>query len=233
VRRVPSAFVVGAVQLKVTDAPSTRAAPTTMLTRMNPTRTNQECDLGVVRIREARALARAPMLLQEQEQPGEGFFMFGPLWAPPISGGGPWGGQRRLRDNGGLPRRKRGCVPAVRCHHDCDGALSSNECHCCEEDRQSDDRELASGTHVRNLAKLRGTDAAGPIGETFDLPQFLPDSRAGQVGLKAYVGPRAGQVGLGVTDGVYGPEDFSGVVVRRADGAVGLSPARSYSTGTA
>jgi hypothetical protein len=182
-------------------------------------------------IREARALARAPVLLQEQEQPGEGFFMFGPLWAPPIGGGGPWGGQRRLRDNGGLPRRKRGCVPAVRCDHDCDGALSSNECHCCEEDRQSDDRELASGTHVRNLAKLRGTDAAGPIGETFDLPQFLPDSRAGQVGLKAYVGPRAGQVGLGVTDGVYGPEDFSGV--RRADGAVGLSAAHSYSTGTA
>ena len=116
--------------------------------------------------------------------------MFGPLWAPPTGGGGPWGGQRRRRDNGGLPGRKRGCVPAVRCDHDCDGALSSNECHCCEEDRQSDDRELASGTHVRNLAKLRGTDAAGPIRETFDLPQFLPDSRAGQVGLKAYVGPR-------------------------------------------
>ena len=65
--------MVGAVQLRVTDAPSTRAAPTTMLTRMNPTRTNQECDLGVVLIREARALARAPVLLQEQEQPGEGF----------------------------------------------------------------------------------------------------------------------------------------------------------------
>ena len=47
------------------------------------------------------------------------------------------------------------------------------------------------------------------------------------------MGPRAGQVNLGVTDGVYGPEDFSGVVVRRADGAVGLSAARSYSTGTA
>jgi hypothetical protein len=52
---------------------------------------------------------------------------------------------------------------------------------------------LASGTHVRNLAKLRGTDAAGPIRETFDLPQFLPDSRAGQVGLKAYVGPSMGK----------------------------------------
>jgi hypothetical protein len=64
----------------------------------------------------------------------------------------------------------------------------------------------------------------GQSPETFDLPQFLPDSRAGQVGLKAYVGPRASQVGLGVTDGVYGPEDFSG---RQACQAAGL-PGRLF-----
>ena len=158
--------------------------------------------------------------------------MFGPLWAPPIGGGGPWGGQRRLRDNGGLPGRKRGCVPAVRCDHDCDGALSSNECHCCEEARQSDDRELASGTHVRNLAKLRGTDAAGPIRGTFDLPQSLPDSRAGQVGLKAYVGPRIPwHRGAGSRSSPGSPTACTRSVPTRRSRALGL-PHRGVQGGT-